>query len=80
MNNVDVIHRQSEFFGYDLGNDGVRTLPHIGGTGENIHLAVVIHLDNAPAAVGFINPGSAAHMNERCHANAFAGLFGLIPR
>ncbi len=77
VDHVDVVYGDPEDFRDDLGNDRLRALPDVGGAREDIHLPVVIDLDDRAAAVRLVDPGAAAHVHEGGHAEAPAVL--LVP-
>ena len=77
---MNIVDQQTEFFGHYLGDNRVRPLPHIGGAGEYVDLAVIIHFDNGPASVRLVDSGTATDMNQRSHTNPFSLLVLCIPR
>jgi len=79
MNDMNIVHQQPEFFGHYLRHNGIRALPHVRSAGKQIDFTEIVHLNNVAAAVGFINPGTAAHMDQRGQPDPFAGSPRRIP-
>ena len=51
VNDMNILHLNSELFGHDLSNDGVRALPHIRSTGKKIDFTEIVHFNHRSATI-----------------------------
>src|SRR4030042_5948658 len=68
MNDDNIFHSHSQFFGDDLSDYGIRSLSHICCACDDINRSKVIDLNDRSASVGFIDPGTSSHMAHGGHS------------
>jgi len=70
VKDVHIFTKDSHLLGNHLGDDRVRALTHVRGSGEHVHSAEVIHLHNGAATIGLVDSRATAHMDKGGHADA----------